>query len=410
MASKSAEFKRGWTVLLASAVGAGTGVSALTFYTLGAFMEPLSQDTGWTRAQISAAPLFMTAASLVMGPVAGALADKYGARPVAIFSQIMFVLAVAGLALTTDQIWTFYAGFFLLAFVGAGTMPITWTRAIAGWFSSARGLALGFALMGTGVMGMVAPSLATALIGEYGWRLAYVGLACVPLIIGLPLAIAFFRDPPPEIAQESQTTKGAEWGMTLGDTVRTRLFWQMTAGFFIAAMGVGAMLVHSVPLLQEHGLDRGTAAQVAGLFGLSVVAGRLITGYLLDHMFGPTVAAIMFTAPAIACVLLLFAGNNIVVCAIAIVVFGFAAGAEFDIAAYFVTRYFGRLNYGAIYGLLYTIFVLGSAVTPPLAGAVFDKYQTYDPALVAGIGIFIVAAILCGTLGPYPKETDNVGH
>jgi MFS family permease len=91
-------------------------------------------------------------------------------------------------------------------------------------------------------------------------------------------------------------------------------------------------------------------------------------------------------------------------------VFGFAAGAEFDIAAYFVTRYFGRLNYGAIYGLLYTIFVLGSAVTPPLAGAVFDKYQTYDPALVAGIGIFIVAAILCGTLGPYPKETDNVGH
>ncbi|MDX2142691.1 MAG: MFS transporter [Rhodospirillaceae bacterium] len=406
MLSKRAEFNRGWTVVLAAAVGAGTGVSALTFYTLGAFIEPLSQDMGWTRAQISAAPLFMTAASLIMGPVAGALADKYGARPVAIFSQIMFVLAVAGLALTTDAVWTFYAGFFLLAFVGCGTMPITWTRAITGWFFSARGLALGFALMGTGVMGMVAPSLATALIGEYGWRLAYVGLACVPLFIGLPLAILFFRDPPTNMTADG-TSDAAAWGLTFAEAVRTRLFWQMSAGFFIAAMGIGAMLVHALPLLVEHGLERSTAAQVAGLFGLSVTLGRIFTGYLLDRMFGPTVALVMFAAPALGCVMILVAGNNVLVCAAAIVIFGLAAGAEFDIAAYFVARYFGRKNYGAIYGLLYTIFVVGSAVTPPLAGAVFDKYRTYDPALMAGIGIFIIAAILCGTLGAYPKETER---
>jgi MFS family permease len=406
MLSKIDEFKRGWTVVLAAAVGAGTGVSALTFYTLGAFMEPLSQDLGWSRAQISTAPLFMTAASLLMGPVAGALADRYGARPVAIFSQIMFVLAVAGLSLTTDAVWTFYAGFFLLAFVGAGTMPITWTRAITGWFFSARGLALGFALMGTGIMGMVAPSLATALIGEFGWRLAYVGLACVPLLIGLPLAILFFRDPPAAAAADGKSDAEA-WGLSFAEAVRTRLFWQMSAGFFIAAMGVGAMLVHALPLLQEHGLDRATAAQVAGLFGLSVTVGRIFTGFLLDRMFGPTVALIMFAAPAAACVMILMAGSNVVVCAIAIVIFGLAAGAEFDIAAYFVARYFGRRNYGAIYGLLYTIFVVGSAVTPPLAGAVFDRYQTYDPALMAGIAIFIVAALLSGTLGPYPKETER---
>ena len=102
---------------------------------------------------------------------------------------------------------------------------------------------------------------------------------------------------------------------------------------------------------------------------------------------------------------MLVAGNNVLICALAIMIFGLAAGAEFDIAAYFVSRYFGRKNYGAIYGLLYTIFVVGSAVTPPMAGKVFDLYQTYDPALMAGIAIFLVAAVLCGTLGPYPKET-----
>jgi MFS family permease len=406
MLSKTEEFKRGWTVVLAAAIGAGTGVSALTFYTLGAFMEPLSTDMGWTRAQISLAPLFMTASSLIMGPVAGGLADKYGARPVALVSQVLFVLAVAALSLT-GPLWSFYAGFFLLAFVGCGTMPITWTRAITGWFFSARGLALGCALMGTGLMGMVAPSLATGLIGEFGWRNAYIGLACVPLIFGLPLALAFFRDPPAAAANPAGGAAGDEWGYTFAQAVRTRLFWQMAVGFFIAAAGVGAMLVHALPLLQEHGLDRASAAAFAGVFGISVVVGRLFTGFLLDRVFGPTVAAIMFAAPALASVLILVADTNITLCVIGIVVFGLAAGAEFDIAAYFVARYFGRKNYGAIYGLLYTIFVVGSAATPPLAGAVFDTYQTYDPALMGGIAIFIVAAILCGTLGAYPKETEK---
>ena len=195
MLSKREEFKRAWPVVLASAVGAGTGVSALTFYSLGAFVAPLSQEFGWTRAEVTAAPLFMTMASLVMGPVVGWLADRHGARPIAIISQVLFVLAVAGLSLVTSNVTTLYVGFFLISLLGAGTMPITWTRAITGWFFSARGIALGLALMGTGVMGMVAPGLANYLISEYGWRMAYIGLAAVPLIFGLPLSIAFFRDP-----------------------------------------------------------------------------------------------------------------------------------------------------------------------------------------------------------------------
>ena len=161
MLTKGEEFKRGWTVVMASAVGAGTGTSALTFYSLGAFVEPLSREMGWTRAEITAAPFFMTMASLIMGPLSGWLADRIGARRVAVVSQIMFVFAVAGLSLTGPSVTSFYVGYFAIALVGAGTMPITWTRAITSWFFAGRGLALGFALMGTGVMGMIAPSLAS---------------------------------------------------------------------------------------------------------------------------------------------------------------------------------------------------------------------------------------------------------
>ncbi|MBL8643537.1 MAG: MFS transporter, partial [Rhodospirillaceae bacterium] len=208
MLSKTEEFKRAWTVVLASAVGAGTGVSALTFYSLGAFVEPLGQEFGWTRAQVTLAPLFMTMSSLLMGPIVGWLSDRHGARPIAIVSQVLFVVAVAALSFVTSNVLTLYLGFFMLALVGAGTMPITWTRSITGWFFSARGIALGLALMGTGLMGMVAPGLATYLIAEYGWRMAYVGLAAVPLIVALPLSLAFFRDPP-EQAQAAASPDGA---------------------------------------------------------------------------------------------------------------------------------------------------------------------------------------------------------
>ncbi|MBL8628513.1 MAG: MFS transporter [Rhodospirillaceae bacterium] len=407
MLSKTDEFKRAWTVVLASALGAGTGVSALTFYSLGAFVEPLSQEFGWTRAQVTAAPLFMTMSSLLMGPIVGWLSDRHGARPVAITSQVFFVIAVACLSFVTANIATLYVGFFLIALVGAGTMPITWTRAITGWFFSARGMALGFALMGTGLMGMVAPALATYLIGAYGWRMAYVGLAMVPLIVALPLAIAFFRDPS-EHVQSTTTPAGANaWGYSLPQAIRTMRFWQMALGLFLAAAGIGGVLVHAFPFLTDRGIDRGTAAAVAGLLGLAVTVGRIGTGFLLDRFHGPYVAFVMLVMPTLACGLLLISADNILLCAIGIMFVGLAGGAEFDIAAYFVSRYFGRKHYGAVYGLLYTIFVIGSAVTPPIAGKVYDTFKTYDPALYGGIVLFFVAAILSGTLGKYPDESKG---
>jgi MFS family permease len=407
MLSKREEFKRAWPVVLASAVGAGTGVSALTFYSLGAFVAPLSTEFGWTRAEVTAAPLFMTISSLIMGPIVGWLSDKHGARPIAIISQILFVLAVASLSFVTSNVTTLYVGFFLVALLGAGTMPITWTRAITGWFFSARGIALGLALMGTGVMGMIAPGLANYLIAEYGWRMAYVGLAAVPLIFGVPLSLAFFRDSAKQAHPDSATPDSETWGYTLPEAVRTWRFWQMAIGFFLAAGGIGGVLVHGFPFLTDRGIDRGSAAAVAGLLGLAVTLGRIFTGFLLDRYNGPRVAFIMLVMPTLACGILLVSSNNIVLCAIGIMMVGLAGGAEFDIAAYFVSRYFGRKHYGAVYGLLYTIFVIGSAVTPPIAGKVYDTFKTYDPALMGGAVLFLVAAIMSGTLGKYPDENTG---
>ena len=83
-------------------------------------------------------------------------------------------------------LWMLYAAYGAMAILGAGTIPVTWTRAITLSFHRQRGLALGLALTGTGICGVLVPQYATWLVENYGWRVAYAGIALLPLMVAGP--------------------------------------------------------------------------------------------------------------------------------------------------------------------------------------------------------------------------------
>ncbi len=399
--ARAAEFRRAWRVVLASAFGAGTGAVPLAFYSFGAFVGPLSQAFGWSRAAITAAPLFLTIGGLVAGVAAGALADRFGARRIALWSQLALVAAFVAMSQLPASLPLFYLGYAAIAVLGAGTMTMTWSRAICGWFVSARGLALGLSLIGTGLIGALMPSFIGWLTAAGGWRSAYLGLAALPLLLGFPLTLAFFREPAPRGAG---AMVAPEAGHGFAEALRTRCFWQMALAFFIVAVAIASVIVHAVPLLTDRGIGKGTAAALAGLIGIAVTIGRLISGALLDHVRGPLVAFGMFVLPALSCVLLVYAGDNLWLCGIAIALVGLAGGAEHDIAAYFCAGFFGRRNYGAIYGLLYTLYGVGSGIGPLLAGRAHDATGNYNQALLAGAAMFALSALLIVRLQPPPRR------
>ena len=158
---RAAEFRRAWPVVLASAFGAGSGAVPVAFYSFGALIGPLTLAFGWSKAQVTAAPLFLTVGGLIAGVFAGALADRFGARRVVLASQALLVLAFAAFALLpagAASLPLFYAGYTAVAILGAGTMTMTWSRAITGWFVAGRGLALGLSLIGTGLIGAALPA------------------------------------------------------------------------------------------------------------------------------------------------------------------------------------------------------------------------------------------------------------
>ena len=179
-AGEPSEFRRGWSIIVASLIGIGCGLAAFPFYTMGVFAPHLAREFGWSVGEIMGSLTVTTLSVVIAGPVAGSLCDRYGTRPVALVSLALFGLSYLSLALLTSSLVQFYVTFAVIATTGAGTLPITFTRTINRWFDCNRGLALGLAMMGTGVFGILCKPLLAWVIGPDQWRTGFLVLGALP--------------------------------------------------------------------------------------------------------------------------------------------------------------------------------------------------------------------------------------
>ena len=397
----TAEFRRGWPVLLAAALGTACGASPIPFNAIGPFTRPLADEFGWGRGDIQLALFWFTAAVVIVVPFIGGLADRIGVRKVAIGTLALFGIGFAALALTPASLVAFYLLWALMGLLGGGSTPVSWTRAINGWFVHNRGLALALTLMGTGITAAILPSLATWLIEHYGWRAAFVGISLLPLAIGLPVAIWLFREP-----SESEATAlmaaARSSGVSVAAALRDYRFWVIAGSILCVAIGVGGSITNFQPLLMDRGYTGQEAARVAGVIGVSVIAGRLLAGYLIDRYWAPLVTLPMLALPAVACLLLAQPQVPVAAALLSASLIGLAAGAETDLVAYLTARYFGLAHYGRLYGLQYAVFGFASGVSPFLFGKVFDLTGSYQPILLFAAALFVTGATALLTLGRYP--------
>jgi MFS family permease len=406
-ASKSAtgEFQRGWGIVAAAAAGCGLGLSALPFYGLSPLMVPLQQEFGWDRASISIAFTFMTLGLLTAGPlIVGRLSDRVGVRAVALTSIPLFAITLFALQFVPagpdgapGPLWL-WLGYLAMALLGAGTSPITYTRAVNAWFDKNRGLALGLTLAGTGMMGIILPLIMAQVVPVHGWRGGFMTLAGLA-ILALPIVALLLRDAP---RADGTAAPMEALGATLGQAVNNYRFWAMGFAFLILALGIAGLVVHLFPMLTDAGLTPQQAGGIASLIGVGVIIGRLIIGFLVDRFFGPAVAIVVFAITAVGCLLL--ASGGVAVAPYAAFLIGFALGAEVDLIAYFTSRYFGMKRYGEIYGWQYGFYGLGAAFAPVLMGKLFELGgQSYELALQVSAALCVAACLLLAILGRYPR-------
>ncbi|GAF98589.1 unnamed protein product, partial [marine sediment metagenome] len=228
------------------------------YYTFSAFIIPISDDFGWSRAEIS---LAMTVASLVglAAPLVGTWVDRYGARRVMAAGALITGGAFALIGFSTS-IWYFYAFYFFMALGQLGALNIPIARVVSSWFDKKRGLAIGITLSGFGIGGLTMLPLASYLISVLGWRMAYHILGLIILIVLAPLSMLVIRERPAEMdlspdgkTSDEMRTKtpltdelqaSATW--TLSSALRTKAFWLITGALSLTFLGTGAIIAHLV--------------------------------------------------------------------------------------------------------------------------------------------------------------------
>jgi MFS family permease len=397
----------GWWIVLVAAIGLFMGYGPIVTFTFGVFFKPLSQEFGWSRSQVSLAfSLSLLVMSFVF-PTVGRLVDRLGARKVIIPSVLFFGLGLISFALLSSRLWHLYAIYFVLGVVGGGTAPVPYSNVLAHWFDRRRGLALGVAMVGLGLGAFVMPSLAQRLIESGGWRWAYVCIGLMVMLVAIPVVALFLKETPQMLGltQDGEpaartTVRPQQEGLAFLEARRTSTFWIMLGAFFLMSASVHGCLIHLVPLLTDRGISPQSAALAASLLGGALLLGRVGAGYLLDHFVASAVASTFFCGAAFGFVLLWSGMTGGLAFAAAFLV-GLGMGAEGDIIAYLVSRYFGLLAFGEIYGYAFAAFTLGGVVGPLLMGLGFDSTGSYR--LVLGIFVLasLAAAVLMTRLGPY---------
>lgn len=385
--------RHGWKTVIASSIGLAFGGSSLTILAFGAFIAPLDREFGWGVQAISLGAAIISVMIMIMSPIQGWLVDRFGSRRPVLIGIPIFAAALAAMYFLPGNIYAFYGAWVAISICALGVWPISYLRATAGWFDKNLGLALGVANAGIGVGAALVPVIVGYLISQYGWRSAFLGLACVALLVW-PVAYLLLADP---VRRAAGVFEG---GDSFREAVRTRPFWIALLTFFLLGIFTSTMIVHQVRIFIDAGIPPATATAIPSAFGIALIIARLGTGWLLDHVKA-TVIMPVFLCGGIAAALIYASGPTVPLAIVGAVLAGLIVGAEFDVLSFIIPRYHGRKSFGKITGTIFAAFQIASAIGLVLVGISRTSQGNYTQALIAMAAICVVCAVLFLFLGPY---------
>jgi MFS family permease len=385
----------GWKIVLAGFFGVMVSFAAIVPYTFGLFIKPLSLSFGWHREAISAGFTIAALTVAAASPGLGILLDRLGPRRVVLPCIVVFSLALASLAWLSGSLTRFYFTFFVIGLVGNGTAYIGYSRAISTWFTRHRGLALSIMLAGSGCGAMVLPVITQAVLTRESWRTAYLVLALIAFVVGLPLTASFVRERPvARVGGEGSVRPSVRAALASGT------FWIIAITVCFYAFSVNGAIAHLSALLTDRGVPAQGAAYCISVIGATGLAGRLITGLVLDRFFGPRVSQVMLLC-TVAGIAILSVAASLTSGIAAAALIGFSMGSEGDITPYLLSRYFGIGRLSTLYALTWTTYAIGGATGPLVVGRVFDVAGSYPPIAIQLLGV--PAAIPCLLLFLLPR-------
>ena len=412
-------FYYGWYVLfgmvVALVVAEGVTIGSLSAYTV-----PLENHFGWSRAQVSMGFSVTVGTIGLFAPFIGRLIDVVGPRRLMLIGAPLCAAAFVLLAFMT-QLWQWYV-YLGISSLALGLIAYIPAQALAvRWFDQRRAVAL--SIIGASVwMGqLVMLPLVQIIISSLGWEDAFVysGIFVVGAYI---IAFIFVRDQP-RANESDSTTAAADFGsaheaivltgMTLGQTMRTPLFWALVLGLMLLYFVVFGWLSQGVPYYRSVGFSDTWSAQIVSLTAGGAVIWLLTAGSQLERFRRPERIAAVGALFVCGSLLVLYAtGGNIPGVSIAVVLYivGFAATPPLE--ALMLSRAFGLKNFATIMGTAFLFQTIAIVFSPIIAGSIYDRNGSYDLVLIiyaicvaASCVVFLIASRLPQ---PFAGQPDQI--
>ena len=374
---------------------------------VGVFTQPVTESLGWKVWQYTLGPSIAVGTGALSSVVVGQVLDTRGPRPLIFIGSI--VSAVCLFLLGTQSSLIVFIPIYLIAGIGGWNLFSSFVvnSAVNKWFVRKRGWALALGSAGISLGSLITPLVLTGVVDNYGWRTGYFTLSLFVLLVVFPIGILMRRSPEdygllPDGVEEGQTHNLEDLPVSelsplnRSQAIRTRSFWLLVFGFALISSGLMSVLIHAIPFSQGAGFARTTGAIGLSVNGLANLSSKAVWGFGLQRFHPRILVIVAYSISATGVLFMLIAGSYTLVSLLLVgfFLYGFGFGGTIPLSESLWARYFGRAHIGSIRGVSHPVTILGSALAPVLVGVSFDLTQSYRPAFVVIMFIFLLGAAL----------------
>lgn len=396
MQQKKSIFYGWWIVIACSLTQFYLAVTYLNGFT--AFFNPLVNEFKWSYTTVSLASTLRGFEAGGFAPVLGFLVDRFRPRRILFIGSL--VTAIGFLIFSKIQnLWSFYVAFIILGFGSSMSSHVVVMTAVATWFKNRRtALAMGFLATGTAAAGLLIPGVIW-LIDTRGWRHTLEYFAIGALVINLPLSF-LVKDPPPEPFEiqpikASGNQKPVMASLKTRDIIRQKNFWFLSLALFFVGLTTSAVSAHQIPYLTSLSLTREKAGWLVVIFSLANMGGRLGWGFLADII--DKRVCFMLTALTMSAGLVAFAYSTSVTQFLpSLILLGIGQSGIIPLRPVLQLQFFGLTSFATVQGITLVLTTVGTMISPPFAGWVFDTFHKYRPAwlILAALALVAVPVIM----------------
>lgn len=369
----------------------------------------LVESFGWSYGAVGFGFALQWVVSGMLGPSAGWLGDRYGARVTMTVGALLFI---AGMVLTgfMTSLWQFYLFFGIILSASMGIFQVPLTASVTMWFKRHLGTGMGLLQSAQGVGPLVAVPIMLLVIALFGGGLTGLRAAFwVPGIIGgvaILALVRLFYDEPAQIgmrplgAAENEPVRKMQVGeiakirtrVFFKQAQRTLAFWNLIGIHFWGCAGHAIVLVYLVAIAEAEGVSPGLAAGAFVTLSVTSTVTRFAVPVMADRVGSKGVMAVCFSLQTLPIVMLFFATDAWHFYLFS-VLFGIGFGGEMSAFPIINRQYYGSAPIGTTYGWQMMGAGVGMAAGSLTGGALRDWTGSFDATMGLSLVLSLVGVL-----------------